>query len=465
MADAQRDGVPQVWADLPFSQRVQIRGEVELKGERWVISTLSFETVDAVGYQYFGDAGVDLRSGELLHLDGDRIVRAIFMPSSPPTWILADEGLLFAGRQGDGGYPSSSIVRFNYWTNEIDMLWLPASYANRGFVGGDVWEFVAPEGLPTVVPALVAAIDAQGNVDPEEIADAVKAVDLAVDGARTYNPEAIPRLALTEAQCEWGDWSGGLLYFIDGVCIFQMTDESGANPTVMVGAESLAGRLVGAGFMGDEGEAWVAIVAGPAPTVTFDRLSFVNVNDPSDRFDTEVAARNEGSTLVKVSLFRGGFVGTWAVDQGSVVAAFDTQAQPLGDFVSPTDRDLGYPPDPFVHQASMSPDGTLLAYIEREWPQDGSFLPGPNAALVVQLLPNGRELQRVEFELETNEQVEWLDFDGKWALVSTARYGPGEPEGPPPVPFVVDIETSLIYPFSVDELGATTFSQTAVAID
>lgn len=430
-SEAERDGVAPAVAGLTFGQRVDIQGEVKAGEQRWVISRIPAETLDDIGYGFFVDAGIDPSSGELLHLDGDHIQRAVSMPSAPPTWILADGNLVFAGRQGDGAYPSSSIVRVDITTGDATRLWFPNSYANRGWDGDDVWQFVAPTSKAKIWPALTAAIQAQGDTDPSVVAVAVENLDVAVDQVETYDPTSIPRPAGGDLQCGIAAYSG-LLFDFGQLCVAQQPDDTGTNPTVMVGNARLAGRLVGAGRLEPAGPLLAAIVVPADAGSASDPLVFVEIENPDTWIETGIAGRDEGSEIQLVSFFNGGFVGTWAVNQSSRVAAFDSQAQPIADFASPTDRELGYPPDPAVSFAAITADGQRLAFIERNWPQDGSGVPGTSAHLVLADPITGNELSRAAFELPTTDYVNGVDFDGRWALISVIRHGEAEPETPPP---------------------------------
>ena len=461
-AEAERDGVAAVVADLTFRQRVEVLGEVEAGGDHWVISRIPAETIDDMGYAHFVDAGVDTDGGELLQLDGDRIERAVPMPSSRPTWIVADGSLVFAGRQGDGGQPSSSIVRVDASTGDATRLWLPASYANRGWDGGDDWQLIGPDSRAEIWPALTSAIEAQGADDPATIAAAVQALDAAVDQAETYDPALLPRLALTDTQCGIAVYSG-LLFDYGTVCVAQQPDDTGTNPIVLVGTTPLAGNLVGAGRLASDGPILAAIVEPAGEGSVNDPLVFVDIMNPDIRIETGVTGRDEGSELQQVSFFEDGFIGTWAVDLTTRVVAFDAQGQPVSGFVSPTDRDLGYPPDPAVTLAMVTTDGQRLAFIEREWPRDGSGWPGTSARLVVTDTATGAELTSHSFELATIDFVRGLDFTGRWALVSVIRYGEADPQTPPPVSFMIDTETGTAYPLGVDSLGIMTFDRSEEA--
>lgn len=87
---------------------------------------------------------------------------------------------------------------------------------------------------------------------------------------------------------------------------------------------------------------------------------------------------------------------------------------------SPTD-DVPYNDPPYMRDATFSPDGKLLAYLE------GPDSPGLEPeevvgdwTLVVLEQPSGEERLRFTFA-EKDRYVNRLDFDGRWAIVSFAR--------------------------------------------
>jgi hypothetical protein len=123
-SDAARDGVLHVIAQAPISVRVDNRAEIETPEGRWVLSraTQDLEQLKAPGvcFDSQGTApwkvteGCLLGYGEILLLDHEgQIERAYPMPGIPPTWIVAADRYIYAGRQGDGGIPNSSVVRID----------------------------------------------------------------------------------------------------------------------------------------------------------------------------------------------------------------------------------------------------------------------------------------------------------------------------------------------------------------
>jgi len=445
-------------AALTVDQRVEIQGDVLVDGQLWVISRFPVTIGDEVGFDYLTSAGVDPTGGELLLIDDGAIARAISMQGAPPTWIVSDGQVVFAGRLGDGGYPSSAVVRVDLATGATSKKYLPASYAWRdpGSAGrsGELWDVVDPDGNQLLLDASLAAINPSNESAGD---DAIADLAHAFERAETFDWSIVPAMAMQRGPCtDISGYAGGLLYDFGRRCVAQLHNPSAPNSTVAVGGSRFAGRLVGAGSMDSSGATYAAIVQAASPgTNETEVLVFVDLNDPKLALDTGISGRDEGSEVAAVSFFEGGFVTTRRVDQAIVVQAYDSSFVPLDGFVSPTNRDLGYPPNPFVDFALASPDGKRLVFIERNWPVSGAGDPGRQTAVIVTDLATGTRISEFDFELETDEFVRWVDYDGRWVLVSLERSSTeGEPAAQP-FSFLIDTKTSTRYPLGIDDTQQT----------
>lgn len=107
----------------------------------------------------------------------------------------------------------------------------------------------------------------------------------------------------------------------------------------------------------------------------------------------------------------------------------------LEDRPDPTD-DVPYNAPPFMAQGVLSPGGSALAYLEGP-DIDGAVDPEKRVGeweLVVQDQTDGEELVRLVVA-PTDVEIVWLDFDGRWAVLSVET----ETGDPKPV-LVVDTE-------------------------
>jgi hypothetical protein len=132
-ADAKRDAiVPQV-AALPYAARVDALSTVRIDDERWAISRIPMRSLARVGCEGPQDAdyGVDYvcgsEYGELLQLDGKKIVRAYAMPGIPPEHIAITEDAVYCARQGDGALSDSTVCRVDRRTHELTLRVFPAA--------------------------------------------------------------------------------------------------------------------------------------------------------------------------------------------------------------------------------------------------------------------------------------------------------------------------------------------------
>jgi len=154
--DAARDGIIPEIAELSFAARVMTRSEAPAAEGIWLLTSLSREVEEATWDTGCGLGDLDgvypvdlvcaQEYGEILLVDDGRsIVRAFPMPGAPPSWIHLSDSHLYAGHIGDGGLPSSTLVRIDRATFEavvvVDTVfedgvpaneWLPTWYEADG---------------------------------------------------------------------------------------------------------------------------------------------------------------------------------------------------------------------------------------------------------------------------------------------------------------------------------------------
>jgi hypothetical protein len=144
-ADAKRDGVFPPVAELPFAQRVDTISTVRIDDDTWSISRLPARGAERVGCSsprkdrvYGRDYVCGSEYGELLQVDGKRIVRAYPLPSVPPQHIAITEDAVYCARQGDGGLSTSMVCRVDRRTNELVVRLFPSATEPGSFVSGDL---------------------------------------------------------------------------------------------------------------------------------------------------------------------------------------------------------------------------------------------------------------------------------------------------------------------------------------
>jgi hypothetical protein len=90
------------------------------------------------------------------------------------------------------------------------------------------------------------------------------------------------------------------------------------------------------------------------------------------------------------------------------------------DRPNPTE-DLAYNSPPYMSDAVLSPDGKLMAYLEGpDWNQAEQAQTGDWVAVILDM-ESKRERLRVTVA-EYDRCVPWLDFDGRWLVVSRAKW-------------------------------------------
>lgn len=133
-ADAERDGVLSAVAELSLEERVDSLAELPAaNGRTWVLSELAGSTVrrfvsttaGRLGDPSGGPAASDY--GEVLLLDaGGAIVRAWPMPGAPPNWLALGPTAVYAGHDGDGGLPDSTLARIDPVSFAATVVVIPA---------------------------------------------------------------------------------------------------------------------------------------------------------------------------------------------------------------------------------------------------------------------------------------------------------------------------------------------------
>ena len=122
--------------------------------------------------------------------------------------------------------------------------------------------------------------------------------------------------------------------------------------------------------------------------------------------------------VTNVSFGGDAFVISAGCDLSECISFASVEGDPV-DRKSPTD-DLPYNDAPYLRDASLSPNGKLLAYLEGP---DVSGLSPEKATgdwtLVVLEQPSGEEKLRLAFARK-DRYVNRLDFDGRWAILSFA---------------------------------------------
>jgi hypothetical protein len=133
-AEAERDGVVPELAALPLDVRAEelLAGVPGGEGEQWVLARPGAEAAGLAGDDCtLGDdagvANVDricvAEYGEVLRLGEDgTVARAYPMPGLVPTWLHVADRYVYAGREGDGGLPASSLVRIDRASGEATIL-------------------------------------------------------------------------------------------------------------------------------------------------------------------------------------------------------------------------------------------------------------------------------------------------------------------------------------------------------
>ncbi len=136
-SDAERNGVLPAVAELPLDDRVHVIAELPAgDGRAWVLSELPGSTVQRFIDDHGGRLGDNQPDtpgasasdyGELLLLNGDgAIVRAWPMPGAPPNWLAAGNDRIYAGHNGDGGLPDSTLARIDPASFAATVVVIPA---------------------------------------------------------------------------------------------------------------------------------------------------------------------------------------------------------------------------------------------------------------------------------------------------------------------------------------------------
>jgi hypothetical protein len=132
--EAHRDSVVAAVAALGRSDRIDLHASVDAPEGTWALSQLTEAFLQSVPDGCVGDVdgveGTDFicgsEYGEILLLnDGGEILRAYPMPRTPPSWIYLSPDAIYAGHVGDGGLPSSTLVRIDRQTLVSEVVVFP----------------------------------------------------------------------------------------------------------------------------------------------------------------------------------------------------------------------------------------------------------------------------------------------------------------------------------------------------
>ncbi len=159
-----------------------------------------------------------------------------------------------------------------------------------------------------------------------------------------------------------------------------------------------------------------------APAETSGYLYVQGIDNGRRRRVTVAHAPEYGLTRAS---YGGGVIATSAsADLTEMFQFFRPDGTEVKDPPSPTDK-LPYGQPPYMTDAVLSPDGKALAYLEGpDWDQQTEKEVG-DWVLVVRDQTNGREIHRVKVA-DGRMCVPWLDFDGRWAVLSRATLGRDE---------------------------------------
>lgn len=140
--DATRDGVPPAVAALTNGDRRLVEAQWPMgDGRTWVLSRLPPETL----------AGLDAASkpalanyGEVLLLGaGGAIERAWPMPGAPPNWLVVTSAGVWAGHDGDGALPDSTLARIDPGSLTATVVVIPSETEATGATWPAGWHVAA----------------------------------------------------------------------------------------------------------------------------------------------------------------------------------------------------------------------------------------------------------------------------------------------------------------------------------
>jgi len=447
-ADAERDGVHPAIAELNFDSRVEVRGEVSVGGKRWVLSALSGSTRSTLIDFWEGNPPpFDLAYGELLQIDDETIVRAVPMYGLPASWIASRDGVIYAGRIGDGGAPDSSLVRVDSATGDADFYVLPISYTARvtSYYQGSNWQIVSESAKAPIFQAISAMLDG----DPAGYA----AVESARRDLVPVDPSQFPTLGGGSAACGVGTAT----YFVDygTQCAVERGNRcETCDSTVEIGEVFVRGTLLGGGAMQSEGPNYAAI-AGVSDEGEAAALVLVDVNNPTELVDTGLLAAGGDGDIVSVSFFDGGLATTSFINPASVsgagsgrVRTYDTNFQPTKTI------NLQFPAADVIARAAVAPDGTSVAVARYVDPQADAG----SGMLTISVIDTatGQEQFSVQIDESPKQFVRWLDFDGRWVLVSLLADAPWRS------PLLIDTSNDEVYPLGINPLQTQTLQRASV---
>lgn len=394
--DARRDGVIAEVAELSIAERMDIQDEVEVAGQRWVLSRFP------QGTRFTGEDGttlpIDPLSGELLNLVDGRIARAVPMVGFPPSFLMVHENFVLFGRYGDGGYPDSALYRVDTETGEVTSMIFPWSYGRHATSARprlDGWTD-RQIGTAAAADAFYSAAAVSG-FDPAAAAQAMSAI---LDAPDTVAWQDLP-LLVTWCGVEWDEsWPTYRVHLVDGVCV---TVQRNADDAVQshVGDHLIDGAVLGL-VPGADGQVLGVVAAS---------LNF--------------AEEEVGVTPLQLL----------TVTPGSP----DIELRDLtsSDFIDvPGDSPIALVTPLLGH---ARPDFGISGEA-RVRLIDGAVLYTPTYDAVA-----------IEFAVPAVESQEFgiVDFDGRWIVLSDERYGQSVGG------WLIDVTTGNQYPLGFEEIGST----------
>lgn len=139
-SDAERDMVHPAVGQLSFGERVDLIGSVNAGGKRWVLSEFPIATRNQMVDDGLAGPDLDPFGGEVLLVEEEVIIKAFPLIEFPPTFLETDGIMVFAGRDGDGGYPDSALIGINSLTlNSVRVVMVSTEEPTSRFYGPQ-WE-------------------------------------------------------------------------------------------------------------------------------------------------------------------------------------------------------------------------------------------------------------------------------------------------------------------------------------
>jgi hypothetical protein len=172
-AEARRDHVVPVVAALSLADRLHREVAITTPEGRWLVSELpngirDQSTKNGCRLGNGTDAICTLEYGEILLVNKDGVRRAYPFPEIPPRWIHAHGDYIYAGAIGDGGLPSSSLVRINRKTLASQVIVFPvAAEAPPKLLPG--WRLATAEESAAYAAAMTGATPVRSSIGPTSV--------------------------------------------------------------------------------------------------------------------------------------------------------------------------------------------------------------------------------------------------------------------------------------------------------